>query len=248
MPDIEVGVDRAPEEVSAPYVEEETAPSQKLATGTILEAAFVDPAYAWPPADGLGKNAIELQASSKLLKDDDDMTTDAEREAMKLPRKPAGMRRGFFSCCRSADLHVIKEYEQQKAAAIQARKEYNDRKKSKDREKRKMERYTRVPEGILIYRLDTSNNTIELMSQPHSETNMETLVESMVVVSSSPSADVSRRGIDLVGADGTKATLVACEQRTAIAWLEAMDMMLANSKGKKVRHNVSQGMVWFLSN
>ena len=41
----------------------------------------------------------------------------------------------------------------------------------------------------------------------------------------------------LTGVDGSSVTLVACEQRTAIAWLEAIDLMLANKMrmGDKVR-------------
>lgn len=201
--------------------------------GTTLVAAFVDPAYSWPPADGEGKNAIELQATTDLLdyaNDDDDATTDAEREAMKMPEKPACLKkRSIFNCCCSADLDVVSDYEQKRKKAIAARKEYQARKKSKDRARRKLERLQNVPEGILIYRLDTANRTIDLISEPSSNTNLETLVTSYVVASSSPSNDVSRRGIDLVSDDGTKATLVACEQRTAIAWLEAMDLMLAGS-------------------
>jgi hypothetical protein len=42
--------------------------THKGTTGTIFEAAFVDPAYTWPPAEGQGKNAIELQASTALIK------------------------------------------------------------------------------------------------------------------------------------------------------------------------------------
>ena len=42
--------------------------THKGISGTIFEAAFVDPAYTWPPAEGQGKNAIELQASTALMK------------------------------------------------------------------------------------------------------------------------------------------------------------------------------------
>ena len=243
MPDIEVGHGQNPEEV----IEEVDEPEVEAPkNGTILEAAFVDPAYPWPPVDGQGKNAIELQASANLL-DDDDATTDGQREAMKMPKKPASMKKGFFGCCRSSDLDVISDYEQQKAAAVKARGEYKANKKVKDKDKRRVERYKRVPEGILIYRLDTANHTLELVSEPSTDTDMGSLVETMVIASSKPSSDKSRRGIEITGIDGSKTTLVACEQRTAIAWCEAMDMMSANKQrsaavksgakldGKKVR-------------
>src|SRR5210317_1161364 len=41
---------------------------RKGVSGTIFEAAFVDSAYSWPPAEGQGKNAIELQASTALMR------------------------------------------------------------------------------------------------------------------------------------------------------------------------------------
>ena len=66
------------------------------------------------------------------------------------------------------------------------------------------------------------------MSQPSSNTNMDTLVEEMIVAHAAPSRDKSRRGIQLRSIDGIKTTLVACEQRTAIAWMEALEMMMGN--------------------
>ena len=135
------------------------------------------------------------------------------------------------------DRHAItNSYHQQKHEKIQtkqARREERQRRilakqKKKRREARARERYKRVPEGILIYRLDTSDRTITLVSGPSSNTKVETLLHTMVVVHAKASSDRSRRGIVLTGAGGESYTLVACEQRTAIAWLESMDMMLAH--------------------
>jgi hypothetical protein len=238
MPEVEVGVNQSPKGVVTAKEEAPSKPksaASNLVNGTILEAAFVHPDYTWPPVEGQGKNAIELQASSNLLKggaDDDDATTDGEREAMKMPKKPTSMRKGLLSCCASPELDVVNDYEQKKIAANKARLEYKARKKSKEREQRKKHRYTQVPEGIMIYRLDTANHTVQLMSQPSNEKGMEKVVDSMVVASSRPSNDSSRRGIEVTGIDGKTLSLVACEQRTAIAWCEAMDMMLANDKRK----------------
>jgi len=220
-------------------VPKESAGKSNFSKGTTLVAAFVDPAYSWPPADGQGKNAIELQATTELLNDgeeddddgDDEATTDAEREAMKMPEKPPSFRRrGIFSCCRSADLHAVSEYEQRKKQVITSRKEHNARKKAQARKKRKKDRLNNVPEGILIYRLDTTKRTIELISESSNNTNPDTLLRSIVVASSSPSNDSSRRGIDIIDVDGRKTTFVACEQRTAISWLEAIDLMLVNNQ------------------
>lgn len=214
------------------------------ARGTILEAAFVDPAYNWPPVEGEGKNAIELQASINLISqldgtdDASDATTESWKERMKMPPKPVKPKAGgLFGCCRSNDAVVTdyaqkcKEYEAKKIAALEARKEYADMKrssaKSKAKQYRRANKYNLVPEGILVYRLDTSTHTVKLMSAPHSKTKLATLMTEMKVMRANPSPDKSRRGIELVGEDGSMVTLVACEQRTATAWLEAMNLMKA---------------------
>jgi hypothetical protein len=249
----------------------------KSSTGTILEAAFVDPAYSWPPADGVGKNAIELQASTALIKSvspgdaaDDEisltpslMSSDDEGgENTSRPRfrtkritERESTKKGFL-CCKTTEDQVItneirvddqgNEVTDEEAMRLQseytknrtlaksnkaARKKEREarialKKKKKRRENRAKERYKRVPEGILVYRLDTSDRTVTLVSGPSSNTNLDTLLESMVVVHAKPSGN-SRRGILLTGSNGETHELVACEQRTAIAWLESMDMMLA---------------------
>jgi hypothetical protein len=201
--------------------------------GTILEAAFVDPAYQWPPPDGVGKNAIELQASVNLIDDNDSVrTTLSQKERMSFPPKPAILQNSggnWWNCCRSNDAVVeIQEYEQAKKAALAARKEHYAEKKARAKLLRRKNRYNRVPEGILIYRIDTSTQTLTLMSEPHAKTDTESLVQEMVVSNARPSSDRTRRGMLLTGSDGTTVTLVACEQRTAIAWMEAIDLMLAN--------------------
>jgi hypothetical protein len=124
----------------------------------------------------------------------------------------------------------------EKREALAVRKEHYAQKKARAKALRKKSRYRRVPEGILIYRLDTATQTISLMSEPHSKTDESTLLREMVVASARPSPDKSRRGMILIGVDGSSVTLVACEQRTAIAWLEAIDLMLANKirMGNKV--------------
>lgn len=213
--------------------------------GTILEAAFVDPAYTWPPPEGEGRNAIELQASTSLMAKGDDgsvATTASERQRMTIPPKPVGAgSASLWSCCKSesavVDLH---EWEVARKEAIKARKVHYAAKKARSKEHRKKNRYSRVPEGMMIYRLDTSNQTLTLMSQPNPETDTSNLVHEMVIASASPSTDKSRKGMIIKSVDGKTVNLIACEQRTAISWLETMDLMLAN-KGR-LGENVS-GMV-----
>lgn len=218
--------------------------------GTVLEAAFVDPAYTWPPAEGEGRNAIELQASVSLLNegrggdgDDDSVaTTESERQRMLIPPKPRQVTdkpARWWNCCRSTDVDMmtVQEWEATRKKAIHARKEHYAMKKARSKEYRKKNRYHRVPEGIMIYRLDTSNQTLTLMSQPNPKTDTSALVQEMVIASAAPSYDKSRRGMVLKSVDGKTLNLVACEQRTAISWLETMDMMLAN-KGR-MGNNVS---------
>jgi len=210
--------------------------------GTVLEAAFVDPAYSWPPAEGEGRNAIELQASVSLLNDmgaDDGTvaTTESERERMTIPPKPTQSSNGkpvkWWNCCQSTDAAImsVQEWEVARKKAIRTRKEHYATKKIRSKEYRKKNRYHCVPEGIMIYRLDTSNQTLTLMSQPNPKTDATALIQEMVIASAAPSFDKSRRGMVLKSVDGKTLNLVACEQRTAISWLETMDLMLAN-KGR----------------
>lgn len=218
--------------------------------GTVLEAAFVDPAYVWPPAEGEGRNAIELEASVSLLNDVGDdgtvLTTESERERMTIPPKPdaaAGKPAKWWNCCQSTDAAImsLREWEIARKKAILARKAHYAKKKAASKEYRKQNRYHRVPEGILIYRLDTSNQTLTLMSQPNPKTDQSQLVQEMVIASSAPSFDKSRRGMILTSVDGQTLNLVACEQRTAISWLETMDMMLANKS--RLGQHVSTGCI-----
>jgi len=253
--------------------------THKGTTGTIFEAAFVDPAYTWPPAEGQGKNAIELQASTALIKsvapndrldelDDDEvsltpsmMSSDDEGAATS-PRSRRNVQttttttttKKRFGCCNSSTNEQIISANSsndlvsksssfgsrfQKGSKAERRAERQRRiiakKKKRRREARARERYRRVPEGILIYRLDTSDRTITLVSGPSSNTDMNTLMTKMVVINAKPSSDISRRGIILTGVRGEIHTVVACEQRTAIAWLESMDMMLASRPNDATR-------------
>lgn len=208
-------------------------------SGTILEAAFVDPAYPWPPADGQGNNAIELQASLQLLDEEASVgTTESMRERMMLPERSSDVpTKKWWQCCRSNDAVMDDAaYRSKKMSATEARKAYAHMKKEKlknqEKERRRQQRYSRVPEGILIYRLDTSTHKLELMSPPHDKTDMSTLIQEMIIVKATASPDKTRRGMDLVGQDGKTAHLVACEQRTATAWLEAMHLMCAKEERK----------------
>jgi len=226
------------------------APDQSY--GTILEAAFVDPAYQWPPPEGEGKNAIELQASITLLDDGDSVhTTESQRERMEIPPKPEpAAKKKWWNCCANTDAAILdlQEYEEAKKRALKARKEHHFAKKLRSKDIRKKNRYNRVPEGIMIYRLDTSNQTLSLMSEPHNNTNVDTLVREMVIAAAKPSTDKSRRGMLLTSTDARQVSLVACEQRTAIAWLEAMDIMLANKRRLGKSHNSIESRGWRRNN
>lgn len=86
--------------------------------------------------------------------------------------------------------------------------------------------YRNVPEGLFIYRLDTSTAELTLVSPPNPKTDRKNLVREMVVAHAYPSLDESRRGIVVIGVDGTETTLIACDQRTALTWLEVIDLMI----------------------
>ena len=239
--------------------EEKSKRSKKSSSGgpgTILEAAFVDPAYSWPPQDGQGKNAIELQASIDLLQGNDDMsvgTTESMKERMRVPLKPVFEKQQeqpkakWWQCFRkkkpvdveAVDQEKMREYEERKQAAKEARKAYSqlkrETKQAKEREIRHEQRYNRIPEGILIYQLDTSNRELKCLTEPHAKTDVSnTFLGSMIVEQAkAASNDPTRRGITVTGDDGKEVNLVACEQRTAIAWLEAFQIMLAKKDSKR---------------
>jgi len=159
----------------------------------------------------------------------------------------------------------LAEYERAKKSALKHRKKHYAGKKARARELRMQNRYNRVPEGILIYRLDTATQTVSLMSETHSKTDTETLVREFTIVAARASPDKTRRGMILTGIavpddednfgdtekegdesprETTEITLVACEQRTAIAWLEAIDLMLANKQRMGDTFKKSQKNGW----
>jgi hypothetical protein len=238
------------------------------ATGTVLEAAFVDPAYQWPPPDGQGKNAIELKASQSLMADLDDPTKEFDRDTQRFFTKKDSMRpgqkgikhtktvledhsyRGFW-CCKwnvknqVAEIHREDPFEVDQYGKFvpvppgtPPKEQAKGGSPKSGRQSRKESRYGKVPEGILIYRLNTTTRRLELLSQPHTNTDTKALVRDMIIASASPSNDRSRRGMDLVGTDGTRTTLVACEQRTAIAWLEVLDMMFGKGNVRAVQYHL----------
>lgn len=205
--------------------------------GTILEGAFVDPAYNWPPADGQGKNAIELQASLQLLgvNNDNDsvVTTDTTRQRMAEPDMPVARR---FFCCKDPNAAVspeqMKLYRAKKLKAEQARMKHRSNKKKRMKQKEQNERmarkYESVPEGILIYRLDTSNAVLELVSNTHSNTP-ETILRRCTVAQARAAPHKSRRAVEIVDDSGHTHVITACEQRTATAWLEAAQLLHAKN-------------------
>jgi len=236
--------------------EQKTDVKQYSSYGTILEAAFVDPAYNWPPPEGEGKNAIELQASTNLLDETDSVkTTDSQRERMTIPPKPKRLpepkKKKWHQCCTKAndeEMLELHSWELQKKTALDARKEHYDQKMERAKDFRRRNRYHRVPEGILIYQLNTADQTLTLMSQPHSQTDHSTLVEEMIIASARPANGRTRRGMLIRGADGTTVTMVACEQRTAVAWMEAIDMMLANKRRLRKAANSNESREWRKNN
>lgn len=222
--------------------------------GTILEAAFVDPAYTWPSADGQGKNAIELKASPILLKQGDDedsvYTTQSAAQRMRSPTKPRPKKRGgIFACCRSdqdiVSAEEMRAYQEQKMLAKEARENHaaskDDYYKKKEKAAIRAAKYETVPEGILLYRLDTATGRLSLVSQPHAHTNLDAIVQDCTVTKAVPGADKSRRALEITDQRGNRYTLTACEQRTATAWLEVMNLMHAKNSSKGRFRKVRSG-------
>jgi hypothetical protein len=254
--------------------------------GTILEAAFLDPAY--PFSDMTAE--IELQASPMLMAkadmEDEGGFKESNIESIKVPRKKVTQTetvvkyRGFacWKCCKTEE-QVVKNVnisdpeqgavrnaydaerqrkkEEYAAKRAQSRTEAERYQKTgqpqqdlwteeqhieavakeeasleKIRKNQGEDRYNHVPEGLLIYRLDTGTGELTLMSQPHPNTDVSTLCREMTVSNAEASHDRSRRGITFMGVNGDTTTLVACEQRTAIAWLETVEMMVGRMESQ----------------
>jgi|EP00979_Chaetoceros_neogracilis_P001406 hypothetical protein len=216
--------------------------------GIILEAAFVDPAYNWPQKEGEGINAIELSASTALLAKNEQDSEDLEYP---IAPKIRGQKRvttetetytvsrcGIFRCCKTEEqvvnTHTKRipvdpvEKERLKREYLAKREVVRKRRKVKREDQ---EKYARVPDGVLIYRLDTAARTVSLISAPNSNTDLRALMCDIVVTDASPSKSSSRRGIILTDESGQKFELIACEQRSATSWMEALNMMLGKGRG-----------------
>mmetsp|Transcript_1672 Transcript_1672/g.2267 ORF Transcript_1672/g.2267 Transcript_1672/m.2267 type:complete len:866 (+) Transcript_1672:125-2722(+) len=265
-------------------------------SGTILEAAFVDPAYPWPRTD-VTMDVLERKLS-KIIDDDvahdEETTVDTEDDHATNPveednsitydnfgdkNRVKGSKStdktsttsvttkstnttkkkkklSFWKCCQSDDaimvqpampevspsIEEVKSVEEQEVmvreqAAATVEQFHRPRDAiAEDKD------YSKVPEGIFVYRLNTSTKTLTLVSEPSKDTDETTLVREMVIARVKPASGASRRAIQVIGTDGQETTLVACEQRTAVAWHEAMDMMIANS-GRGIPAPTGQQMV-----
>ena len=222
--------------------------------GTILEGAFVDPAYSWPHAEGVGKNAFEVVSKGTGSTDDSDLPAYPEVPKVKAKRKviteteitSSNRCGGILKCCRSAEEAVVntrvetlavdeEEKERLKKEYLEKREEVKNQRKERLMKREEEEKYSRVPEGVLVYRLDTAERSITLISAPNSNTDMRTLMTEMIVADAAASRASNRRGIVVTGDMGEKVEIIACEQRTATAWMEAINMMLGKGKSKKVR-------------
>ena len=212
--------------------------------GTTLEAAFVDPAYDWPPKEGEGRHALELEASKDLIESNGEVKP--EPEVKPVPKAAPPAKKSGGGCCAgkssTTDAVVDPAAEEALSREVVVKEEEDEKEEAPEEEPVPVDKYKRVPEGILIYQLDTLNHTVTLMSSPNSKTDVENLFSEMIVSAASPSNDDHRRGICLTGIDGSHATIVACEQRTAISWLEAIEMMLSHNAGTaaKEKHITSE--------
>eukprot|EP00957_Ditylum_brightwellii_P205553 15344371-Ditylum_brightwellii.AAC.1 len=66
-----------------------------------------------------------------------------------------------------------------------------------------------------------SDRTVMLLSSPNSNMDVIMIMRHLVVSKAEPSNGSWGRGIVITSMDGAKCTIAVCEQRTAIAWLEA---------------------------
>lgn len=173
-----------------------------------------------------------------------DFTTDSARSRMRSPKKPkprefTTKKGGMFGCCSSTSKEAVvspeemRAYEEKKLLSKEAREQHavskQEHYKNKEKAARRAAKYTTVPEGILIYRLDTATSRLELVSQPHANTDLDMVVQECTVMSAAPAGEKSRRSLQVTDENGHTHVLTACEQRTATAWLEAMSLMHAKT-------------------
>lgn len=236
----------SPTQETAPLVSPPLSPIGNL--GTVLEGAFIDPAYG-QVEDGTGKHAIELKASSKLLNnvgessylDEKPVKPNFQSRKITDAEVVTHSRCGFLRCCKESsvvDTHTKtlsldpKEKARMQSNYFKQKDAYSRNRREVRAQEYDMERYASVPEGIFIYRLDTASRTVSLASAPGENTNLSTLITELVVVEASPSRHRSRRGIILKGENREVLELVACEQRTATSWMEALNLMLGGVGGR----------------
>ncbi len=215
----------------------------------------------------MGKNAVEI-VSNDTGETEEDLSY-PEVPKIKARRKviteseivQKGRCFGVFNCCKSEEAvlnthtetipidpdekeRLREEYLQKREQVKKKRRERKVKLKLKEKEKK----YNIVPEGVLVYRLDTSQKLVTLISAPSSNTDMANLVTEIVVLDASPSRSSNRRGIILTGESGETFELVACEQRTATSWMETLNIMLGKEKTgmKKVSFDCCKNVLLLL--
>ena len=241
---------------------EETAPLQSntqqsptatysKSSGTILEGAFIDSAYTQTGDEAnVANNRYEVVSKGTGSTEDD--LAYPEVPKIKARRRvitetevvTTGRCGGLFKCCTTEEAVVnthtetmpVDEEEKERLKKEYLTKRADVKKKRRERklERAEEQKYSSVPDGVLVYRLDTAQNSITLISAPNGNTDMTSLMTEMNIIDAMPSESSSRRGILLIGDDGAECEIVACEQRTATSWMEALNMMLGKDRsGKK---------------
>lgn len=231
--------------------------------GTILEASFLVPTQSLYPVDCLENHLESTQPMMPLQKRDVKTNCISFRlKNFVLPEpntiqknsttnKAVTTYRGcFFQCCKltqyavnthNRKISLIPKYKVFTGEALIQRKASDHGLRSDKETNIKQNRnqicykidYTHLPKGLLVYRLDTSNRTLRLMNSQTSKINKNRLVKEMTISTAKPGPDKSKRVILLSGESGQMIELIACEQRTAVTWMEALDTMLGNTRQKK---------------
>ena len=168
------------------------------------------------------KSWFNCSCKSKNMKDDviDDDTVDilnttmitlTDSEVEKCKQKAQIQYEKEIKSKKQRRVNLLKRREKAHAQAEKQRKKLMEKKKYKD-----------LPEGVLVYKLNSHDKSISLISPINSQTDTTKVLHHMTVCYAAASNDPSRRGIDLIGLEGEKHTLIACDQHTAITWLEAL--------------------------
>mmetsp|Transcript_13081 Transcript_13081/g.18514 ORF Transcript_13081/g.18514 Transcript_13081/m.18514 type:complete len:270 (+) Transcript_13081:121-930(+) len=211
---------------------------------SVIEGAFVHPSF---------KNISET-GMNKMIVDDDTVASDGS-DFKKSDLKSSPTPRSW-NCCKSNDAVVLpKDFTPTKPAG-DAKKKKAEEFKMKLTDAFDSRDYSKIPQGILIYQLDPSLRLLRLLKnsvvvpdvtkndnsnsndngnnnksnnkKPLPSLSNKEVLKVMIVKEAQRGSHPEGRAIDLLGIDGSKATIIAYSQKTVTQWVQIINNMEGN--------------------